>query len=439
MQVVTDLITNRSALSLLQQRFAICELKGEFYVVDLCRVRSSDYDLDLYKREAANMAIRRFIETLPMDADVAHTIKQFWNSPSTKVYDEIAFSPTPTKSTTLNLWIEPNAKPVIGSPPTLILEHIQQIICNGDQEKYDYLVKFLAHMLQKPEEKPGVMPVLVGKQGSGKGMFFTLIRRIWSRSSFMTSNVEDVAGKFNSVLERTFVVMLDEALFSGDKKSTDRMKSLITEEVISIEAKYQPPRQAESFHRYFATTNHKHFANIEVGDRRHLFFFTSDKMIGNWDYFDRLNNALNSEDEIGRLVNYLLGVDLADFRPWRLPRDLDKQDQLLRSLTGFDEYLYSMLRAETQLGGFGNAWEGPFFVTTFNIEADFTGFLKGRSQARFNTTQAMLSRLRDLCPSSKSGRRKTNEKISRGFHVPDLDTARDEFCKALGVSVDWEN
>jgi phage/plasmid-associated DNA primase len=125
-------------------------------------------------------------------------------------------------------------------------------------------------MLQCPATKPGVMIVLLGGQGTGKGALFALLSRIWAHSVLRVSDIEQIAGRFNAALANAYVVCMDEALFVGDRKSQDKMKSLITEPIISIEQKHQPQHSIESYHRYFAASNHDHFAQIENDDRRYF-------------------------------------------------------------------------------------------------------------------------------------------------------------------------
>ena len=83
-------------------------------------------------------------------------------------------------------------------------------------------------------------------------------------------------GRFNAALERNYVICMDEALFAGDKKSLNQLKSVVTEPEIRIEQKYQPPRTIRSYQRFFAATNHEHFAHMEHDDRRFLFLRVSD-------------------------------------------------------------------------------------------------------------------------------------------------------------------
>ena len=98
-------------------------------------------------------------------------------------------------------------------------------------------------MLQKPEEKPMVAVILLGGQGIGKGAFYTLIRVIWPYTMRQVQSIEEVTGSFTAAaLEQSLGVWMDEALFSGYKKSSDRLKALITEDRITIEEKYQPAK-----------------------------------------------------------------------------------------------------------------------------------------------------------------------------------------------------
>jgi hypothetical protein len=46
-------------------------------------------------------------------------------------------------------------------------DYLLDVICDGDLGLFDYLIRFLAHALQHPEEKPGIMIVLIGAEGVG--------------------------------------------------------------------------------------------------------------------------------------------------------------------------------------------------------------------------------------------------------------------------------
>lgn len=49
-------------------------------------------------------------------------------------------------------------------------EHAFNIICNQDADCYIYLMRWAAHVIQKPEHKTMVAPIIFGYQGAGKGL-----------------------------------------------------------------------------------------------------------------------------------------------------------------------------------------------------------------------------------------------------------------------------
>ena len=115
--------------------------------------------VNFYKRQAGEVVIKRFLEQLPITCDAKKTITDFWINPATHVYTEIAFNPIAQPPSTLNYWVEPVIKPTQGDW-SRIRTHLYEVICDGDIELFEYLLDYVAHMLQRPEEKPGVMVVL---------------------------------------------------------------------------------------------------------------------------------------------------------------------------------------------------------------------------------------------------------------------------------------
>lgn len=87
-------------------------------------------------------------------------------------------------------------------------------------------------------------------------------------------------GEFNSSLERSFIVWLDEAFFEKNRGATDSLKSLVTEPVIHINEKHQPARQINSFHRFFGASNSDFYKATDRDDRRDFVLRVSDSRKG---------------------------------------------------------------------------------------------------------------------------------------------------------------
>jgi hypothetical protein len=395
-------------------------------------------NINMYPMQPGKLIIRRHLETLPVTS--GRTVEDFLVNPATLSYDEIAFTPAKTPRTTLNYWVSPSIEPGEGDW-SVIRKFLLFVTCNGDHDLFNYLMKFLAHMWQKPEEKPGIMIVLLGGQGTGKGTLFNLLQSIWSRTTLQVSAVEHVTGGFNAAMERSYIIAMDEALFSGDRKSMDRLKSMITEPSITIEQKYQPRRTIQSIHRFFATSNEDHFGNIEQDDRRFVFLRVSDKHKGNHDYFKQLYAAINDPVQLGAFVYELAKIDITNFNFRAKPNTGELLEQKLQSLRGFARYWYEVLCVGFINGnnefGFTNEWENAQFVSTNDLIRGYASHgSKSRQYVAVQSTEIKKG-LAKWCPDANYYRKKLVEKQERGYQLPSLDDARAAFEVTIGGKIDW--
>ena len=439
-----------TALDILQLHFCLLKLSGEVRIVekddiDAILKGQKNGDISFWDTKSGNLWMKRCLEKQPIASDATKTLADFWKNPNTHVFDEIAFSPLKTPSTTLNYWIGPLVQPQSGQW-NLIQEYLQNVICDGNQTLYQYLIQFLAHMVQRPEEKPGVMIILLGRQGTGKGMFFQLLSKLWPRTTLVVSDIAQVVGQFNAALERNFAICMDEAMFSGDKKSQDRLKSLVTEKTVRIEQKYQPSRTIDSIHRIFAASNHEHFSRIEGDDRRSLFIRVSAVRQNDHDYFAQLNVALNDAAVIGAMLHDLMQMDLSGFNVRSRPLTQEHDKQKMLSLTGFERYWYEVLCLgkfmqvfDFSPSEFSKDWIDHDFVASNSLLRGFKAFDK--NSERYQTIQIteVTNALKRLCPSLKKDRPTVNAKQVRGFKLPTLEVARSEFESAFSVQLEWED
>ncbi len=444
--VVTQPVKPVVPLETLQERFCLIELGGDIRIADreqISDIRAGNRlgEISFYKRSEGAILMQRLLETLPVNSKADLIIKQFMVNPKTHLFNSVAFSPLPTSLTTLNYWVGSTVKPVAGNWAA-IKDFLLDVICNGDMASYEYLIQYLAHMLQKPEEKPGIMITLLSGQGSGKGTFFKLLHRLWARTTLLVSDVEQVIGHFNGALERHYVICLDEAMFVGNIKAKERLKSLITEGVCHIEHKYQPARSITSYHRIFAFSNGRHFAHIEPDDRRFLFLRLSDKYIGDvgFAYFDKVCQSIADENAVGAMVADLLATNLSDFLVRRRPITNEHTHQKIQSLTGFDRYWLEVL----QQGGLTNSpmepWgDAPIFFATYTIRDRYKEYDAQAERYHALQTQQISARLKQICPSATPDRKKQPHGPERGYSFPSIKVARIEFEKYVGSELPWDD
>jgi len=445
MNNVVSISTAIVPLREVQAKYALLSLSGEIRTLDreeIGRVLDGSRrgDISMFKAADAKHMIMRFCETLAVACSPKIVADEFKFSPNTMMYTDVAFSPLPTPDTTLNYWVGSTAVPAIGNW-SVISNYLFDIVCDGDVAKFEYMLNYLAHMIQFPELKPGVMPVLVGGQGTGKGTFYQLLLALWGHTSLMVSNVQDVVGQFNAAMERNFVIFMDEAMFSGDRKAQDRLKSMITETTITVEQKFQPRRTITSYHRFFAASNHRHFAQVDGDDRRFLFLRVSDGRKRDHEYWSRVHGAIGDPLVIAALAHHLRTRDLTGFNVRDRPATVEHMEQKLRSLNGFDRFWFEVLQGGSfSFDEFGldlHGWTDARFISTAAILDGCKRLAQGTRQFGSLQQRDLSQSLMKVCPSANAARCSSKGRQQRGYELPSLPQARAEFAAAMGGDIDW--
>lgn len=433
-------MANLDPLQELQKQFGLLNVGGVLYVVSLEQVRALSCPtgkptVDFVSQKDAKILMARFLQTLPVASREGEVIRQFFTSPSTRYYCGVSFDPLNRDRSRLNLWVGPAVIGKAAGWPTLD-GFLREVICDADQQLYEYLLDYLAHMLQSPEDKPGVMPVFLGGQGIGKGTFFRLLRRIWAYSILEVSDVEQVLGRFNAALERSYVVVMDEALFKGDRRLTERLKALVTEPYLRVEEKMQPSRETASYHRFFAASNSEHFLHISNDDRRLVFFRVSDHHQNDFEYFRQVRSAIDGDLEISGFVSHLLARDISCFQVRKRPQTREHGEQKILSLSGIPRQWHQWLE-RGKLGCIAWPNDKTIFVGTTTLASEIAESDPTIQKYEPLTDKRIRDAIRLCCPSAISVRRLVGGSQLRGLELPALGVARSEFEQYLGAPAEW--
>ena len=90
----------------------------------------------------------------------------------------------------------------------IITNHIK-LMAGNENKGYEYLLNYLAHMVQKPGELPKVAIVIKGEQGTGKSLFWNLFgeKVLGSEYVLETAEIDKVIGRFNLISEKFLIIM----------------------------------------------------------------------------------------------------------------------------------------------------------------------------------------------------------------------------------------
>ena len=183
---------------------------------------------------------------------VAHSRAKLWlNDRRRHQYIHgVTFDPSgDVGSGVLNLWKGFHVEAKAGSWMLLKL-HMLDVICRGNVDHYEYLMSWLAYMVQHPELQGEVAVVMRGLEGCGKGILARAVKHIFGQHGFAISNAKHLIGNFNIHLRDCVFLFADEAFFAGDKAHVSVLKSIITEPYLTIEGKHRGAgRGPRPFHR----------------------------------------------------------------------------------------------------------------------------------------------------------------------------------------------
>jgi putative DNA primase/helicase len=315
---------------------------------------------------------------------------------------------------------------------SIYLKHIHKVICNNDDNAYKYVIQWLAHLVQKPHEKPEVAIVLKAGQGTGKGTFVDPIGKIIGSHYLHAQSPEQVIGKFNAQLENKLLVFADE-FFAGSKSSTDRLKTMITERLNTIERKGQDRISVPCFARIIMATNHENVIKIERDERRYLYLEVSEEHKQDRPYFEKLHNLINLPDFPNKLLSYLLGLDISKFNPRNVPKTDDLTEQKIDNLEPLDKWLYTAL-SDGEVAG--ELW--PARMKSSRLHEKATYWLDSNKLTVWGDIPKKVGKLMAKIGASTS-RPRTGEggRQEKWTEFKDLDESRQAFSEYINADLKW--
>jgi hypothetical protein len=248
----------------------------------------------------------------------------------------------------LNLWNGFRVDPDDSASCQRNLDHVAEVICDGDEDLFEWLINWCAALVQNPG-KPGMSaPVLVGGQGAGKGHFVLgMLGALFHEHHVVhLRNGGELTGSFNEHLSQKIVCYADEA-FWGDRASANMLKGLITERTIPIHPKFLPRYEEPSCLHVVIASNADRPMPIERDDRRFAIFRVSERFKNDQNYFGALRAELASGG-VGALLNLLLYYDVNDNLLRTPPANSEKATMKLESLSVLDRFWLSYLTERTE-------------------------------------------------------------------------------------------
>ena len=221
--------------------------------------------------------------------------------------------------------------------------HIFKVLCDGNKKLFQYVMRWLARMIQQPGSAGEVAIVLQGGRGTGKGMFGNAICMLLGQHACHVTNGKHVTGNFNAHLEDCVFLFADEAFWAGDKAAENVLKGLITEPVTPIERKFGDLKHTINMLHILMASNNDWVVPAGLDERRYCVLKVNNSMAGDFEYIAALQQEIYNGG-LAAMLHELQNLDISDFNVRDVPKTPGLLEQKLHSLEPMQAWWYQKLQ-----------------------------------------------------------------------------------------------
>jgi hypothetical protein len=213
----------------------------------------------------------------------------------------------------------------------LFLELVH-LVSGKNQVLADYVLRWIAHILQFPYDLPGVMLILSGNKGVGKDTLFDFLMEfvLGKYASINYSSTNQFFDKHDTGRKGMFLAKLEEAERKGCVENASVLKSILTSKTATFNPKLIKPVTVPNFTRLVFTTNKGNPVAFNGGERRFVILPCSSEKKGDTSYWNEIRQRLFTNEGGSSVAAHLLNVDLSGFNIRELPPNT-YQDAVIES------------------------------------------------------------------------------------------------------------
>lgn len=229
---------------------------------------------------------------------------------------------------------------------SVYLNHIRENIANGNEELYNYILNWISYILQNPEGRAGVCLVLTGEQGTGKNTFTNVICNLMKRYSVRNlTDFGDLVGKFNPFVENNKLIVCNEMSSSDSnlRLNFNALKSIITDDQISVGDKFMPKRIVENVVNLIVLSNFFDPVKVEGGDRRYCVCEVSETHKDDNEYFETIRNAC-TEEFYQNLFTFFMKRNLEGVNIRTIPNTEIRQALMEASKSSYELFIQDFIK-----------------------------------------------------------------------------------------------
>jgi len=149
---------------------------------------------------------------------------------------------------------------------TIWLEYLDRLFPDNQERKV--VIQYLAHMFQRPNQRPSWHLLFTSDTGTGKGFLFSeVLTPLLMNQTSQVSSFSDVTTKHSPCFDGTMLLMLDDAT-SMSRSTMTKIKSKLSETSIAIERKHMQSSMQRVYTRVILATQELRPLKLEANERR---------------------------------------------------------------------------------------------------------------------------------------------------------------------------
>jgi hypothetical protein len=340
-------------------------------------------------------------------------VSKLWlEYPQRRTYDKIIFDPQkeydPKGGAEYNLWRDFVIKPIKGDCH-LTMEYINDIISNKKSDMNNHVFDFLAHMRQKPWEKPEFALVLVGPKGVGKTFLMDIIKVLIDGKQrhlhcYKTSNPQDIFGDYRSQLLNLIGLLLEEVTWGGDKKHENMLNDLISGKTITINIKFGPVITVSNLMRIIMGANPGWTVPASHDERRYTIAQVSDAHQQDHSYFKAIQYELDNGG-YEAIMYELMTRDISQFNCREALITDALIDQKEKSMPDVERWWLNILRSGKLKFVVSQSDDKEYCVNKEILHNDYIRFMRKISvRSKLLQPDEFAIKLRSFLPKIENGK-----------------------------------
>jgi putative DNA primase/helicase len=376
-------------------------------------------------------------------------ISEAWlRSPARKSYSGVVFAPcADIDPAYFNLWngwgVEPLAEGETASEICEFIDFLHVQIAGRSEEKFQYLLNWIAHLFQRPCELPEVALVLRSGEGTGKNTLVDTLAALVGQAHYVVlSNVGQVTGQFSGHLADALLLFANEAIWGGDKSAQGTLKAMITDPVLPMEKKGKDLVTMPNYKRMIFASNESWVVPRGMDDRRFAVFDVSEEYKQDDAYFGRVRAEMAEPGFLPTLMKYFMLRDISEWHPRRVPEVVKQAGWDMKYQSGdsvmqwwmsclMNETFRPSRRARDDDDGASLATDWVDVISRPDLHYAYLAWCEAHKESRPKRDFLFGKEIKryGIEPGPRSrenGRRPT-------YRVPPLDQARTLFEEAVGL------